>query len=185
MSGDYDPWVHSGGEFLNWMAKTETLALPVDAIEYAGMLLLLNVLYGMKQFKWLKRAVDILQDRQAFHEHVKPKPTRIMTSNSSVTHELRKLSKMERAVLKNASRCRMAWGRFFIHPKYDGGVPTGKGRTIFDLSVFSKLCARPFPVNLPHIPMLLQRIGSYRFKNSYMWTSDWKFFFTWSPSAPT
>ena len=176
MTGD-NPWVHLGGEFLTWVAASETLALPVDAIEYAGMLLLINVLYGMKQFTWLHRAVNILRDREAFLEHVKPQCTPVMTSNSSVTKELRNLSAMDRAVLKKASKYRKAWGRFFIVPKYDGGLPTGKGRTIFDLSVFSRLCARPFPVNLPHIPILLQRIGSYRFEESFMWTSDWKNFF--------
>ena len=176
MTGD-DPWVHLGGEFLSWMAASEKLALPVDAIEYAGMLLLINVLYGMKEFNWLRRTVSILQSREAFYEHVKPQNTTIMTSNMSVKDELRTLSKMERAVLKHASKHRRAWGRFFIVPKYDGGLPTGKGRTIFDLSVFSRLCARPFPVNLPHIPILLERIGSYRFKESWMWTSDWKNFF--------
>ena len=177
MTGD-NPWVHLGGEFLNWMAASETLALPVEAIEYAGMLLLMNVLYSMKQFQWLHRAVDILKNRDAFNEHVKPQGTHIMTSNKSVALELRKLSAMERAVLKKAGKRRIAWGRFFIVEKYDAGLPTGKGRTIFDLSVFSRMCARPFPVNLPHIPILLQRIGSYRFEESYMWTSDWKNFFT-------
>ena len=176
MTSDY-PWIHFGGELLNWMASTESLALPVDAIEYAGMLLLMNVLYGMKEFNWLRRTVNILQNREAFYEHVKPQNTPIMTSNMSVRDELRKLTKMERAVLKHASKHRRAWGRFFLVPKYDGGLPTGKGRTIFDLSVFSRLCARPFPVNLPHIPILLERIGSYRFEESWMWTSDWKNFF--------
>ena len=32
MTGD-NPWVHLGGEFLTWVAASETLALPVDAIE--------------------------------------------------------------------------------------------------------------------------------------------------------
>ena len=67
--------------------------------EYAGMLLLMNVLYGMKEFNWLRRTVNILQNREAFYEHVKPQNTSIMTSNMSVRDELRKLTKMERAVL--------------------------------------------------------------------------------------
>ena len=177
MTGD-NPWIHYGGEFLYWMAQSEKMALPVDAIEYAGMLLLINILCGTpKEFNWLRRAVSILQRRETFNTHVKPQSTPIMTSNMSVKEELRKLSKMERAVLKHASKHRRAWGRFFIVPKFDGGLPTGKGRTIFDLSVFSRLCARPFPVNLPHIPILLHRVGSYRFHESTMWTSDWKNFF--------
>ena len=98
MTSDY-PWIHFGGELLNWMAASESLALPVDAIEYAGMLLLMNVLYGMKEFNWLRRTVNILQNREAFYEHVKPQNTSIMTSNMSVRDELRKLTKMERAVL--------------------------------------------------------------------------------------
>ena len=79
MTGD-DPWVHLGGEFLSWMAASETLALPVDDIEFAGMLLLINVLYGMKEFKWLRRTVSILQEREAFYVHVEPKETPPMTS---------------------------------------------------------------------------------------------------------
>ena len=111
MTGD-DPWIHYGGEFLNWMAHSEKMALPIDAIEYAGMLLLVNILCGApKEFNWLRRAVSILQSRETFNAHVKPQSTPIMTSNMSVKEELRKLSKMERAVLKHASKHRRAWGR--------------------------------------------------------------------------
>jgi len=97
----------------------------------------------------------------------------IQKSNRYVLEQLRHKDN----VLRDAMEQQVAWGRLYIVPKYDEGKPTGKGRTILDLSQFSKLCARLRPVNLPHIPTLLRRIGSYRFKECYMWTADWKNFF--------
>jgi len=175
-----NPWTQFGGEFRKWTPPTENKTLPIDPIEFAGMILLYNVISGfgplLKQMNWLTTLVGILRDREVYLKEVQPKSIPVLTSNRSTRDVLKQL-RYEYRVLRDALKNQQAWGRLYLVPKYDCGIPTGMGRTILDLSQFSKLCARPRPVNLPFIPGLLRRIGSYRFERCFMWCADWKNFF--------
>ena len=166
-----DIWGPYGGEYRRCEPKARKYHLPLDPIEFAFLLALAQVLAGMRKCTWLCTAISIVRDETAFMLHVKPRQTAPSTVQRSWLPQLRDL--VEASVLKVASKVHMAYGRFFVVAK----GATGLGRAIFDMSIFSRACARPYPVNLPNIPSLLTFIGSMKQEEGWVWTADFRHWF--------
>ena len=170
-----DFWGPFGGEYRRMgRAPANRAKMPLDPIVYAGLLLYIQVLAGMKSCKWLVRSISIVNEPhgKAFERHVKPTGGSAKTTNSSWSATIKEL--VGCGVLEATTGfLRKSFGKLFVVAK---GL-SGKGRAIFDFSDLNRKSARPFPPNLPHIPSLLERVGSYRHKEGWTWKADWKNFF--------
>ena len=169
-----DFWGPYGGTYRRMgRYPTDRAHTPLDPIVYAGLLLYIQVLSGMKNCRWLVRAIGIVNDStgETFNKHVQPKGGKERTTNRSWAKTVTEL--VSCGVLEIAKGIKTSFGNLFVVAK---GL-TGRGRAIFDFSDLNRNSARPFPPNLPHIPSLLERVGSYRHKEGWTWKADWKNFF--------
>ena len=116
------------------------MRLQLDPITCAYVVILMNVLVGMRDFKWLTTACSILTDHDAFLEHVKPsKEAKTRTHTTCAKYWLPTLEQLARSGVLDelaANAPRRAYGRFFIVEKPGLG---DLGRGIFDLFIFSRL----------------------------------------------
>ena len=70
-----DFWGPYGGNYRRMgKAPADRVHTPLDPIIYAGLLLYIQVLAGMKNCRWLVRAIGIVNDHtgDTFNKHVKP-----------------------------------------------------------------------------------------------------------------
>ena len=173
-----DSWGAYGGIYRRCTPPAQRMRLQLDPITCAYVVILMNVLVGMRDFKWLTTACSILTDHDAFLEKIKPsKEAKTRTHTTCAKYWLPTLEQLARSGVLDelaANAPRRAYGRFFIVEKPGLG---DLGRGIFDLSIFSRLCARPYPVNLPHLPQILWMIGSWRHKNGFAWAGDYRHWF--------
>ena len=175
-----DIWSENGGSFRRCNPPSERVKLGIDPISCAFVVIMANVLVTMRSFKWLTTANAILTNHDDFLLYVKPDPSAQTkthtTCSSSWLPILKQLvtSGVLEALTSLTHRARLAYGRFFIVAK--PGL-LGLGRAIFDMSLFSRLCARPYPVNLPYLPELLWMIGSWRHKDGFCWAADYRHWF--------
>ena len=169
-----DFWGPYGGNYRRMgRAPSNRSHTPLDPIIYAGLLLYIQVLAGMKNCRWLVRAIGIVNDHtgDTFNKHVQPQGGKERTTRSSWSQTATEL--VQCGVIELAKGLKKSFGILFVVAK---GL-TGKGRAIFDFSDLNRKSARPFPPNLPHIPSFLERVGSYRHKEGWTWKADWKNFF--------
>ena len=175
-----DIWSAYGGTYHRCNPPSDKVKLGIDPISCAFAVIMAHVLVTMREFKWLATASSILTDHDSFMEHVKPhhsaKEKTHTTCSSSWLASLQQLSAsgVLETITSLNKRARLAFGRFFIVAK--PGL-LGLGRAIFDMSLFSRLCARPYPVNLPHLPELLWIIGGWRHKDGFAWAADYRHWF--------
>ena len=154
--------------------------LDVDPVFVACCVLLMNVLVGTRGFTWATTAVSILSDFDSFMLHVKPHPDAARLTKIEC-HEcwLKQLGYMrDCGVFEDAKGERKAYGRFFVVEK--PGL-TLTGRPISDMSALSRLCARPYPVNVAHLPSFLRLIGVWRRASGFIWAADYRHWFLQNP----
>ena len=171
-----DVWRPFGGKLRRFARTEEKVRLNVDPIFFAAGVLLLQVLVGMEGYAWLAIAIGILTKKDVFERHVAPQRGQKFTTFSGWHDVITKL--LRAGVLKLATGAQYAWGTVFLVAKGNG-----LGRFVFNLSLFSRLCKRPIPVNLPFIPELVRRIGLLRRAGSpddpggWCWSADYKNWF--------
>jgi len=171
MSGR-DLWGTLGGSFRSFRQPSERKHIELDPILVAYRVDAAKVLVTNRHLNWLTTALGIFTNYEKFMEHVRPDPRAKSLTHRTVSQQwLPTLQKLVRwNVLEEASKCRMAYSRFFIIPK----AGQSDGRAIFDFSTFSRLCARPYPVNLPYIPNVIRLIGAWRMGSGFCWAADYR-----------
>ena len=167
-----DLWSNLGGFFRGFRPPSERVKLDLDPIHVAYRVDAARVLATNREFKWLTTALGVFSNYDCFMEHVKPDPRAKEATHQTVAGKwlptLQKLVSWN--LLEEASKIRMAYASFFIIPKEDAEG----GRAIFDLGIFSRLCARPYPVNLPYVPNVLRMIGGWRMGSGFCWAADYR-----------
>jgi len=167
-----DLWSNLGGFFRGFRPPSDRVKLELDPILVAYSVDAARVLATNRGLRWLTTALGVFTNYDCFMENVKPDPRAKQCTHQTISEKwlptLRKLEAWN--LLEAASKIRMAYANFFIIPKED----SEGGRAIFDLAAFSRLCARPYPVNLPYIPSVLRLIGSWRMNSGFCWSADYR-----------
>jgi len=171
MSG-HDLWSFLGGQFRSFRPASQRVMLDLDPILCAYRVDAARVLQTNRDFRWLSTALGVFSNYDVFMEHVKPDPTAKQATHQTVAAKwLPTLKKLEEwNLLETAASIRMAYASFFIIPK-EGAEG---GRAIFDLAAFSRLCARPYAVNLPYVPHVLRLIGAWKHGSGFCWAADYR-----------